>query len=89
LPPGREPDDTHGSNRPSCYEASLPACLVAYGLVLWAQTRAPLAIVAALRETSIVFAAGIGAVAFHERLPGRRLVASAVVAVGPIMLALG
>jgi len=63
--------------------------LVAYGLVLWAQTRAPLAIVAALRETSIVFAAGIGAVAFHERLPGRRLVASAVVAVGPIMLALG
>jgi drug/metabolite transporter (DMT)-like permease len=63
--------------------------LVAYGLVLWAQTRAPLAIVAALRETSIVFAAGIGAVAFHERLPGRRLLASVVVAGGAVMLALG
>lgn len=63
--------------------------LVAYGLVLWAQTRAPLAIVAALRETSIVFAAGIGAVAFHERLPGRRLLASGVVAAGAVMLALG
>jgi drug/metabolite transporter (DMT)-like permease len=63
--------------------------LLAYGLVLWAQTRAPLAIVAALRETSIVFAAGIGAVAFDERLPGRRLLASAVVAAGAVMLALG
>ncbi|HEY1514832.1 MAG TPA: hypothetical protein VGF91_00335 [Solirubrobacteraceae bacterium] len=57
--------------------------------MLWAQTRAPLAIVAALRETSIVFAAGIGAAAFHERLPGRRLVASVVVAAGAVMLALG
>ncbi len=63
--------------------------LVAYGLVLWAQTRAPLAIVAALRETSIVFAAGVGAIAFHERLPGQRLFASLVVAVGAVMLALG
>ena len=63
--------------------------LVAYGLVLWAQTRARLAIVAALRETSIVFAAGIKAVAFHERLPGRRLFASLAVAAGAVMLALG
>jgi drug/metabolite transporter (DMT)-like permease len=63
--------------------------LVAYGLVLWAQTRAPLAIVAALRETSVVFAAGIGAAAFHERLPGRRLVASVAVAAGAALLALG
>jgi drug/metabolite transporter (DMT)-like permease len=32
-------------------------CVVAYGIVLWAQTRAPLAEVAAIRETSVVFGA--------------------------------
>ena len=33
----------------------------AYGVVLWAMTRAPVAAVAALRETSVIFAALIGA----------------------------
>ena len=36
-------------------------CLIsAYGIVLWAMTRAPVAGVAALRETSVIFAAVIG-----------------------------
>ncbi|HSZ99204.1 MAG TPA: DMT family transporter, partial [Streptosporangiaceae bacterium] len=39
-------------------------CVVAYGIVLWAQTRAPLAEVAAIRETSVVFAALIGMTVF-------------------------
>jgi drug/metabolite transporter (DMT)-like permease len=62
--------------------------LVAYGLVVWAQSRAPLAMVAALRETSIVFAALIGATAFHEPLGYRRLTASATVLTGIAVLEL-
>ncbi len=61
----------------------------AYGLVLWAQTHGALAVVAALRETSVVFAAVIGAVMFHEQLPSRRIAASAVIAAGAAALALG
>lgn len=40
--------------------------MLAYGLVLWAQTRGALAAVAALRESSVVVAAALGAVLFHE-----------------------
>ncbi|MCC3766680.1 DMT family transporter, partial [Streptomyces sp. UNOC14_S4] len=42
----------------------------AYGLVLWAQTRADLAPIAALRESSIIVGAGIGAVVMKERFGG-------------------
>jgi drug/metabolite transporter (DMT)-like permease len=63
--------------------------LIAYGLVLWAQTRGALAVVAALRETSVVFAAIIGALVFHERMPSRRILASALIAAGAAALALG
>lgn len=63
--------------------------LIAYGIVLWAQTRGALAVVAALRETSVVFAAAIGAFVFHERMPSRRILASALVAAGAAALALG
>jgi drug/metabolite transporter (DMT)-like permease len=63
--------------------------LIAYGLVLWAQTRGALAVVAALRETSVVFAAVIGAVVFHERMPSRRILASVLIAAGAAALALG
>jgi len=56
--------------------------LAAYGLILWAQTQAALAVVAALRETSVVFAAILGAVVFHERMPSRRILASVVIAAG-------
>ncbi len=63
--------------------------LAAYTLVLWAQTRGELAVVAALRETSVVFAAVLGAVVFHERLPARRILASILIAAGAVGLALG
>ena len=42
--------------------------LGAYGIVLWAMTRAPVAAVAALRETSVLFAALIGVCAAEGRL---------------------
>jgi drug/metabolite transporter (DMT)-like permease len=60
--------------------------LIAYGVVVWAQARGNLATIAALRETSIVFAALIGAVLFRERLGLPRTVASAVVVIGIAVL---
>jgi drug/metabolite transporter (DMT)-like permease len=44
------------------------ACtLLSYGIALWAMTRAPVALVAALRETSILFAAALAALLLKER----------------------
>jgi drug/metabolite transporter (DMT)-like permease len=60
--------------------------LVAYGAVLWAQTRAPLAEVAAIRETSVIFAALIGMLFLHERFGARRVAAAAVIAVGIVLI---
>jgi len=54
----------------------------AYGLVLWAQTRAELAPVAALRESSIIVGAAIGAVFFKERFGAPRIAAAGLLVVG-------
>jgi drug/metabolite transporter (DMT)-like permease len=61
---------------------------LAYGLVVWAQARGSLATIAALRETSIVIAALIGTIFFHERFGRGRMVASAVVVAGIALLEL-
>ncbi|MGA4841398.1 DMT family transporter [Streptomyces sp. G45] len=54
----------------------------AYALVLWAQTRADLAPISALRESSIIVGAAIGAVFFKERFGAPRLVAAGVMVAG-------
>lgn len=59
---------------------------LAYALVLYAKTLAPLGVVSALRETSVIFAALFGIFWFGERPVGRRLIAAGVVAVGIILL---
>jgi drug/metabolite transporter (DMT)-like permease len=56
--------------------------VAAYGLVLWAQTRAELAPVAALRESSIIVGAAIGAVFFKERFGAPRIVAAGLLVAG-------
>ena len=56
--------------------------LAAYAIVLWAMTRAPVAAVAALRETSVIFAALIGAVWLKEGFGMMRLVGAASVVAG-------
>ena len=61
-------------------------CVVAYGIVLWAQTRAPLAEVAAVRETSVVFAALIGVAALGEAFGKRRIAAAVVIATGILLI---
>ena len=60
----------------------------AYGIALWAMTRAPVAAVAALRETSVIFAALIGAYLLREGHVRRRLAGAAVVVAGVIALKL-
>ena len=56
--------------------------LAAYGIVLWAMTRAPVAAVAALRETSVLFAAVIGAVFLREGFGLARFAGAASVVAG-------
>jgi drug/metabolite transporter (DMT)-like permease len=62
--------------------------MAAYGLVLWAQTRGALAAIAALRETSIIFGALIGALFFNERFGPKRAAAAAVVVAGILLITL-
>ena len=69
--------------------AGILSGLIAYlcsGIVLWAYTVAPLALVSALRETSIVFAAIIGVVVLKETLNLARLASIATTLVGTTIL---
>ncbi|MDP0971244.1 EamA family transporter, partial [Klebsiella pneumoniae] len=56
--------------------------LVAYGIVIWAVTLAPMGPVSALRETSVVFAALLGRLFLKESLTARRVSACSVIAFG-------
>jgi len=62
---------------------------IAYGTVIWAMNRAPMAQVVALRETSVLFATLIGTWLLAEPFGGRRLAAAAVIVAGAILLQLG
>jgi phosphonate utilization associated putative membrane protein len=59
-----------------------------YGIALWAMTRAPVAAVAALRETSVLFAALIGARWLKEGFGPRRAAGTALIACGVVALRL-
>ena len=63
--------------------------LASYGLALWAMTKAPVAAIAALRETSILFAIAIAALFLREKISPRRYVAIALVAVGAVLMRAG
>lgn len=60
--------------------------MASYGLALWAMTRAPIALVAALRETSVIVATIIGAYYLHERFGTQRYVAVGLVTGGVIAM---
>jgi drug/metabolite transporter (DMT)-like permease len=66
------------------------ACLsvVSYTLYIWALTRAPVGLVAALRETSMVFAILIAAWALRERIGLWRWGAVAVMFAGMMLIRL-
>ena len=60
--------------------------LLAYGLVLWAQTRGALAAVSALRETSVIFGAALGSVFLREPFGRYRILAAVTIAGGILIL---
>lgn len=62
--------------------------LPSYGIALWAMTRAPIGLVASLRETSVLFVAVIGVYCFGETFGARRWVAVALIVGGIILLRL-
>lgn len=65
------------------------ASLGSYGIALWAMTRAPVASVAALRETSVLFAALLGSWFLKEKFTPRRALGTCVIVGGVMALRLG
>ncbi|SHI97608.1 EamA family transporter [Wenxinia saemankumensis] len=65
------------------------ASFAAYSIVVWAFTQAPLALVTALRETSIVFALLIGVGLMGERLNLGKVFSTFVTLAGAALLRLG
>jgi drug/metabolite transporter (DMT)-like permease len=65
------------------------ANLGSYAVALWAMTHAPVAAVAALRETSILFAVAIAALVLREKVSPQRLAAVALVGCGAVAMRLG
>jgi drug/metabolite transporter (DMT)-like permease len=61
---------------------------VAYAIVIWAMTVAPIAIVAALRETSVLFGALIAVVVLREPLRAVRFAAAAAIVIGLALIRL-
>ncbi|MGH6619218.1 MAG: EamA family transporter [Alphaproteobacteria bacterium] len=62
--------------------------LGAYWIAIWAMTQAPIATVAALRETSVLFAIVIATVVLKEKLTPWRLAAAFVISGGTLLLRL-
>ncbi len=58
------------------------SAMVSYTLALWAMTRAPVASVAALRETAVLFGALLGAIVLKERVGWARALAALAIAIG-------
>jgi drug/metabolite transporter (DMT)-like permease len=58
----------------------------AYAISVWAMTRAPVALVAALRETSVLFAALLGVRVLRERLTAQRWAGIAAVLAGVVAM---
>ena len=61
---------------------------LSYGIVLWAMTLAPIAIVAGLRETSVLFGVVIAVVVLKEPFRTARMVAAALIVCGLVLIRL-
>jgi drug/metabolite transporter (DMT)-like permease len=62
--------------------------VASYGIAIWAMTVAPIALVAALRETSVLFGSLIAVVVLKEPLSAIRIAASIIVVAGLLLLRL-
>lgn len=65
------------------------ASIGSYAIALWAMTRAPVASVAALRETSVLFAAVLGTVLLKEKFGLQRAIGTVVIVAGVVALRIG
>ncbi|HYF57170.1 MAG TPA: DMT family transporter [Salinarimonas sp.] len=84
---------------PTAFPALLPAwrsglgagtmSLGSYWIAIWAFTKAPVAAVAALRETSVLFAMLIAVVFLHERTSAWRWAAASLIVIGIGAMRLG
>ncbi len=62
-------------------------CMIgSYGIAIWAMTRAPIALVAALRETSVIFAMLIAVYFLGENISRLRLLSALMAAAGAIAI---
>jgi drug/metabolite transporter (DMT)-like permease len=64
------------------------ASFTAFALVVWGFTQAPIALVAALRETSVIFALLIGVLVLNERLNLIKLFAATITTSGALLVKL-
>jgi len=86
------PTDRHASIARRTRVAGIAAGLMSYGsswIVIWALTLAPLALVSALRETSVVIAVLIGVLVLKEKLNLTRVASIAITLTGTTILKLG
>lgn len=60
----------------------------AYAVVVWAMTQAPIAMVAALRESSILFAVLIGWLVFREKMTPAKALSAVMIACGVLLMRL-
>ena len=62
--------------------------LASYWIAIWAMTVAPIALVAALRETSVLFAAAIAVIVLKEPLQRPRIIAVMMIVAGMVLIRL-
>ena len=62
--------------------------VLSYGIAIWAMTEAPIAIVATLRETSVLFGAAIAVVVLKEPLRAVRVMAACLIVCGLVLIRL-
>lgn len=62
--------------------------VLSYGIAIWAMTVAPIAIVATLRETSVLFGAVIAVVVLKEPLRAVRIAAALLIVCGLVLIRL-
>jgi drug/metabolite transporter (DMT)-like permease len=86
LRPGIVRDVVQCSWRPALLAGG--ASFTAFALVVWGFTQAPIALVAALRETSVIFALLIGVLVLNERLNIVKIFAATVTTSGALLVKL-
>jgi len=59
---------------------------IVYGIVVWGFTQAPIALITALRETSIIFALLIGILFLKEKFTILKVIATFVIFFGVVLL---